>query len=99
MNRAGYDKLWNWFGLSYSSFIVIPRSFAHAMPDEWQGKMADLLNEWDETWKWDGCGFDYTYVIAKKGNRFVKMDSVFRNYRHILDTDLEKYKARKGVKE
>ena len=45
----GKDKLWDWFGLSYASFITLPRVLAHAMPDEWQDKMADLLIEYEET--------------------------------------------------
>jgi len=47
--KKGYDKLWSWFGLSYASFLTLPRVMMHEMPDEWQGKMADLLEEWDST--------------------------------------------------
>lgn len=45
---GGYDKLHCWFGLSYASFLTLPRVLMNAMHDEWQGKMADLLNEYDE---------------------------------------------------
>lgn len=46
-DNEGHERLWTWFGLSYASFITIPRVLAHAMPDEWQNKMAALLEEYD----------------------------------------------------
>lgn len=45
--RPGYDRLWNWFGLSYASFLVVPRVLMHEMPDGWQDRMAALLEEYD----------------------------------------------------
>lgn len=44
----GHHKLHSWFGLSYASFLTIPRVFLQEMPDEWKGKMSDLLEEYDE---------------------------------------------------
>ena len=38
-----------WFGLSYASWLTLPRVLMHEMPDEWQQKMADLLHEYEET--------------------------------------------------
>lgn len=37
-----------WFGLSYASFLVLPRVLMEAMPEEWQSKIAALLIEYDE---------------------------------------------------
>lgn len=45
----GREKLWLWFELSYASFLTLPRVLMHEMPDDWQGKMADLLTEYSET--------------------------------------------------
>ena len=45
----GYDALWLWFGLDRASFLVLPRVLMHEMPDKWQGQMAKLLEEWNET--------------------------------------------------
>lgn len=44
----GQQKLWGWFGLSYASFLTLPRVLMHEMPDEWQSKMADLLHEYED---------------------------------------------------
>lgn len=52
-NKEGYNKLWVWFSLSRASFLTLPRVMMHDMPDEWQLKMAELLEEWDETWSDD----------------------------------------------
>lgn len=38
-----------WFGLSYAAFLVMPRVAMMQMPKEWQEKMAELLNQYDET--------------------------------------------------
>jgi len=46
--RPGNFKLACWFSLSYASYLTMPRVMMEAMPDEWQDKMADLLNEYDE---------------------------------------------------
>lgn len=43
----GHYELSRWFGLSYASFLTMPRVFMEAMPDEWQGRMAELLFEYD----------------------------------------------------
>ena len=76
----GYDKLWNWFGCSRASWISLPRSMAHEMPDEWQSRMADLLEEWDETW--DSSDMPNPSVMARNGSKFTKWPSWLLNYRH-----------------
>tara|TARA_Y100001951_G_scaffold104787_1_gene117844 strand:- start:50605 stop:50793 length:189 start_codon:yes stop_codon:yes gene_type:complete len=49
MMKEGKQELWNWFGLSYASFLTIPRVLMHQMSDEWQSEMCRLLQEYDET--------------------------------------------------
>ena len=48
-STKGYDRLWLWFGLSRAGWLTIPRVLLHEMPDEWQGRMAALLEEYEET--------------------------------------------------
>lgn len=72
-----------WFGLSYSAFCVMPRVFMEAMPVDWQEKMAQLLNEYDETIKTNVCGVHSCFVTVKdRNNRFMKMPEEILNYRH-----------------
>ena len=40
-----------WFQLSYSSYLVLPRSLLEAMPLEWQARMILLLDEMAEVFE------------------------------------------------
>lgn len=41
-----------WFGLSYASFLILPRLMMQSMPLDWQERMVALLRELDETFDW-----------------------------------------------
>jgi len=76
----GYDRLWGWFGLSYASFLVLPRVLMHEMPDEWQDKMTSLLEEFDKTFpNQPEIG---TTVRATKNGKLIEMPKYLINYRH-----------------
>ena len=79
-NNEGNDKLSCWFELSYASFLTMPRVTMEAMPDEWQGKMADLLNEVDKEFP-SFPMFKYR-VQRVEGNKFSKFPEWLLNYRH-----------------
>ena len=80
---TGEARLWRWFELSYSAFCVLPRVYMHAMPEEWQEKMARLLEEYDDAVKHpDDAVFDGCRVVATKGGRAVKTPDWLLNYRH-----------------
>lgn len=87
----GYDALWLYFSLSYASWLTLPRVMMHAMPDEWQQCMSDLMNEWEATWR---NMPDYeTSVNLKTAGKFVKSPDWLLNYRH---PDKEKIESLKG---
>lgn len=79
----GQHALSCWFGLSYASFLVLPRVLMEAMDDPWKERMAVLLNEM-------GAEFpnvpeeNYTVRVTdgKNGNRMVKTPEWMLNYRH-----------------
>jgi hypothetical protein len=76
----GDERLWRWFGLSRASWLTMPRSLMHAMPEEWQGKMARLLEEFDDEFpRW--CQ-QQLYVNAKERGRYAELPEVLCNYRH-----------------
>ncbi|MFW4816088.1 hypothetical protein DZ978_002480 [Pseudomonas aeruginosa] len=78
--NSGYDQLWAWFGLSRSAYAVLPRVMMHAMPDEWQGRFAELMDEWDDHWPNQP---DITaHVQIKQNNRFISTPPWLLNYRH-----------------
>lgn len=77
------DKLHTWFGLSYASFLTMPRVLMQEMPEEWQEKMANLLEEYDNTFDTSDIGIKGTRVMAVgKDNKLTKMPKELLNYRH-----------------
>jgi len=91
--RPGYERLWGWFGLSYASFLTLPRVFMHEMPDEWQNKMATLLQEFDAAF--DTRDLPNTTVRATKNGKLVKMPDFIINYRHPGQERIEACKTKK----
>ncbi|MEW5290305.1 hypothetical protein ABW286_14115 [Erwinia papayae] len=82
MNKDYRKDLQLWFGLSYSSFLVMPRVFMQAMPEEWQEKMAELLFEYNDRINTSVCGVHSCFVTVKdKDNRFMKMPDELLNYK------------------
>lgn len=90
---SGYDRLWVWFGLSHASWITLPRVMAHEMPDEWQDKMAALLEEWDDHWDFK---IDATpkVQLTRSDGRFIKIPEWLKNYRHPNRDEIKQHLSR-----
>lgn len=96
IHRPGYELLWAWFGLSYASWLTLPRVMMHQMPDEWQRKMAELLQEWGDTWDTNKVTID-TRVNLTENDKPTKMPEWMKQYRH-PDTDyIESLKKKKEI--
>jgi hypothetical protein len=91
----GYEALWGWFGLSYASWLTLPRVLMHEMPDDWQARMAQLLEEWAAHWDIPNelCEL-IPQVNAKRGNKFTKWPEFILDYRHPDEGAVEALKAR-----
>ena len=78
------EPLWDWFGLSYASFCVLPRVLMHAMPAEWQTRMAELLEEYDAAWDWSNLEDIKTRVqaIDPRTGRIVWLSTWLKDYRY-----------------
>lgn len=72
-------QLNEWFGLSRASFLTLPRVFMQEMPEQWQERMAELLNEYDETFT--NQPDIQTIVQCKQDNKFIQTPSWLINYR------------------
>ncbi len=48
IDTVGKEDLSLYFGLSYASWLTLPRVLMEAMPDKWQKQMANLLFEYDD---------------------------------------------------
>lgn len=89
---SGHDDLWNYFGMSRASFLTLPRVLMHEMPDEWQRKMAALLEEYDEAFDFGGMVDDFgTTVRAVKGNKLAAMPDWVINYRRPQRDEIDRY--------
>lgn len=64
-----------WFGLTYSSYLVIPRMALEAMPHEWQEKLVELLDEAEQT----GLETPEYTVQRRESGKFIK--DPWRDYR------------------
>ena len=76
----GHYKLECYYELSYLSFITIPRLVTENMPDEWQGKLADLLSEMDDTFDWRPKEGKYWVKLKDGKGRYC--DAPLGNYKH-----------------
>jgi len=72
------EDVHNWFGLTYSSYLVLPRSLLQEMPPAWQHELVMLLERMREEFP----GEHSEYMVQKRGdnNRFVS--DPLRNYRY-----------------
>lgn len=82
MNGPGHDALWGYFGLSYASWLTMPRVLMHEMPDDWQARMAVLCQEWDAHWDFSGCGLGTPTVLQRTNRKFAKWPRFVLEYRH-----------------
>lgn len=65
------DPVHTWFGLTYSSYLVLPRVLMQEMPVEWQTRFVTCLEEMSEVFDIPDC---WGYMVKPKGrhSRFIK---------------------------
>lgn len=86
----GKEKLWQWFGLSRASFLTVPRVLMHQMPDEWQDKMSDLLNEYNDTFP-NVYKIDMSASVTfKREGKFCSAPDWLLDYRHPNLVEIDK---------
>ncbi len=69
-----------WFGLSYASWLTVPRIVLQSMPLEWQHQFVNLLNEMNNTFDWMPNNLSLS-VTGKRENRFVRLPLLLNDYR------------------
>jgi len=87
----GHEALWEWFGLSRASWLTLPRVLMHAMPDDWQARMAQLLSEYDATW--DLSGQPEAMVALRRNGKIVSQPE-WLAYRHPDEAFIESLRAK-----
>jgi hypothetical protein len=86
----GGEALWHTFGLSYASWLVMPRVMMHAMPDEWQGKMAALIDEFHDEFNWPEDLGD-VMVSCRVNGKIAKLPK-WLAYRHSAPSDMDRFR-------
>lgn len=89
----GRERLWRWFGLSRASWLTMPRVMMHAMPDNWQLRMAKLCEEWDEAWNSEHMPTPEVHARAENG-RMMRWPEWLLNYRHPDEAEIKRLRRR-----
>lgn len=71
------EAIHSWFGLSYASYLVLPRSVLQSMPDAWQAKFVELLNDIPKSLHVDDLP-NYQVNAVDANGRFIK--DQFKDY-------------------
>ena len=73
------EPCWDYFGLSYAAYLVLPRVLLCSAPVEWQDRFVAMMNELEEMFP-EECAGSY-WVRKMEGNRFV--EDPLKDYRHM----------------
>lgn len=92
----GHERLWQWFGLSRASWLTMPRVMMHAMPEDWQERMAALCEEWDEAWDSSTMPYPRVQAVGENG-RITKWPHWLLDYRHPNRAEIARLQPNSGV--
>ena len=82
-----------WFGLTYSSYLVLQRSLLQEMPTEWQERFVACIEEIRDYFDCDDMPSTYTVLLRDETGKFVRDPLV--NYRH---PDMDYINSKKRIK-
>lgn len=79
IDRYSDGPVWAWFGLTYSSYCVLPRRALCSMPIDWQHRFVALMNEAHDLLPPEAHADEY-FVRARERGKFVSDPNV--PYKH-----------------
>jgi hypothetical protein len=59
------DAIHHWFELTYAEYLTIPRSVLQSMPDAWQARFVQCLEELDATIDWRPKRGQYRVMLCE----------------------------------
>jgi len=65
------NAIHNWFELSYTQYLTIPRTALQSMPDGWQRRFVKCLEELDESIDWRPESGRYWVQLKDHRGRYV----------------------------
>ncbi len=93
LRPRGDGAIHDWFGLTYSNYLVLPRSLLQAMPHEWQERFVACLDELREEWDSGQIGDNYSVYLRGDDGRY--RSDPLANYRHPDRTLIESLRRKK----
>jgi hypothetical protein len=73
-------KIHEFFGLTYASYLVLPRVFLESMPDDWQARFVEMIEEIPEVLDIDPeYSSNYTVHLRDEKGRFKR--DLYSQYR------------------
>jgi uncharacterized protein (DUF433 family) len=78
----GHAPVHEHFGLSYASYLVLPRVVLQSMPTEWQGRLVGLLGEYEAAIERSGLSVRDTYRVTPTDARGKFVSLGLPHYRH-----------------
>lgn len=82
IQRDTDGETWDYFGLSYAHWLVLPRVALQSMPLEWQEQFFALVREMEDTLEYPE-GYTGRFAVSMRdrdGKKFAK--NTFPHYRH-----------------
>lgn len=77
------------FGLTYASWLILPRTFLMDMPIEWQNQFTKLLEQYNEIIGEKAPEYKFEmYVQFKQNRRFCQIPKLYYDYRNTNHNDL-----------
>jgi hypothetical protein len=72
------EPVHEWFGLTYASYQVVPRSVLQSTPINWQKKFIKLMDELDEMGY--VCPLEGTYDVRVRDSKGRYVEDYYRDY-------------------
>lgn len=82
------NRVHEWFALTYSNYLILPRSLMQAMPIEWQERLTACLKEMRSAVEpLQPINDNYCVQLRNERGRFI--EDPYSEYRHSRVPDLE----------
>jgi hypothetical protein len=75
-----WDPVHQWFGLTYASYLVLPRSALQQIDPKLQRKLVEALTEITDRYDWPNSNADYQVTMRDDKGRYQR--DLLSNYRH-----------------
>jgi hypothetical protein len=70
--KAESEPIHLWFGLTYANYLVLQRSLLQSMPQEWQARFAQCLDELDAAFSYIERPNYFSVSARGEDGKFVK---------------------------